>query len=196
MTEAAGSSNRATYRVGLTSQPSSGFVTVTFSGHEGGDFVITPNTLHLSAIGSGVLGLVTVTATDDAIDEDDLEMHTITHTVSGGDYGSNNVMAPDVTVVITDDDDPSDTVITTYSPTHRAFNVPENTATSAVIKTYESTNRGRLTWTLEGYDRADFTITINAFGHGQLRFARRAQLRNAGRRRRRQRLRREGESHR
>ena len=62
-------------------------------------------------------------------------------------------------------------MITTDSATHRAFNVDENTATSVVIKAYESTNRGRLTWTLEGADRADFTITINAFGHGELRFA-------------------------
>ena len=171
VTEEAGRSNRATYRVWLTSGPSSGFVTVTFGGHEGGDFVIHPNTLVFTDRNWGSQ-VVTVTATDDAFDEDDLEMHTITHTVSGADYGSNNVMAPDVTVVITDDYNPPGTVITTDSATHRAFNIDENTATSVVIKTYESTNRGRLTWTLEGDDRADFTITINAFGHGELRFAR------------------------
>ena len=63
------------------------------------------------------------------------------------------------------------TKITTVSRTFTAFNVNENTATSVVIKTYESTNRERVTWKLEGDDRADFTITINAFGHGELRFA-------------------------
>ena len=127
-----------------------------------------------SSLGTWHTQYVTVTATDDAMDEDDLEMHTITHTVSGGDYGSNNVTAADVTVRIIDDDNPSATVITTVSRTYTAFNVPENTATSAVIKTYEATGVGEgsvLTWTLEGADRADFTITKNAQGHGELRFA-------------------------
>ena len=104
------------------------------------------------------------------MDEGDFEMHTITHTASGGDYGSNNVTA-DVTVRIIDDDNPSATeMITTVSATHTAFNVDENTATSAVIQTYEATGVGggtRLTWTLEGADGSDFTIT----GQGELRFA-------------------------
>ena len=171
VTEAAGRNHVAQYWVRLNSQPSSGFVTVTFGGHEGGDFVITPDTLFFTDRHWRSSQYVRVTATDDAIDEGDAETSVITHTVSGGDYGSNNVMAPDVTVVITDDDNPPGTVITTDSATHRAFNVDENTATSVVIKTYESTTRGLLTWTLEGDDRADFTITINGQGHGELRFA-------------------------
>ena len=64
--------------------------------------------------------------------------------------------------------------ITTVSRTYTAFNVPENTATSVVIKTNEATRVGErsvLTWSLEGADRAAFTITKNTREHGELRFA-------------------------
>ena len=64
--------------------------------------------------------------------------------------------------------------ITTVSRTYTAFNVNENTATSRIIKTYRATGVGEgsvLTWSLEGADRADFTIRRNAQGHGELRFA-------------------------
>ena len=102
------------------------------------------------------------------------------------DAGANNVY--DVTVKVTDARGLFDrhrvrvTVttineapeITTVSRTYTAFNRPENTATSVVIKIYRATGVGEgsvLTWTLEGADRADFTITKNAQGHGHLRFA-------------------------
>ena len=64
--------------------------------------------------------------------------------------------------------------ITTVSTTYTAFNVDENTATSVVIKTYEATDVDAgsvLTWSLQGSDRRDFTITRNAQGHGELKFA-------------------------
>ena len=63
--------------------------------------------------------------------------------------------------------------ITTTSTTHTDFNVDENTATSDVIKTYEATDvdaSSTLTWSLEGNDAGDFTITKNADGHGDLKF--------------------------
>ena len=50
----------------------------------------------------------------------------------------------------------------------------ENTSTSRIIKTYRATGVGEgsvLTWSLEGADRADFTIRKNPQGHGELRFA-------------------------
>ena len=65
-------------------------------------------------------------------------------------------------------------VITTTSAAFTAFNVDENTATSAVVKTYEATDADAdttLTWSLEGTDAGDFTITKNAQGHGELKFA-------------------------
>ena len=64
--------------------------------------------------------------------------------------------------------------ITTDGTAYTAFNVDEGTATSAVIKTYEATDADAdsvLTWSLEGNDAGDFTITKNAQGHGELKFA-------------------------
>ena len=94
-----------------------------------------------------------------------------------------------VTVKVTDDGSPamSDThtltvevtnvneapEITTTSTTYTDFNVDENTATSDVIKTYEATDvdaSTTLTWSLEGNDAGDFTITKNADGDGELKF--------------------------
>ena len=62
-----------------------------------------------------------------------------------------------------------------FRATYTALDVPENIATSVVIKTYEATGVGEgsvLNWSLEGADRADFTIRKNAQGQGELRFAR------------------------
>ena len=104
-----------------------------------------------------------------------------------GDTAMNNTYV--VTVKVTDDGSPamSDTYrltvevtnvneapeITTISTTHTDFDVDENTATSDVIKTYEATDvdaSTTLTWSLEGNDAGDFTITKNADGHGELKF--------------------------
>ena len=103
------------------------------------------------------------------------------------DVGMNNTYV--VTVKVTDNGSPimSDThqitvtvtnvneapEITTVSTTYTAFNVDENTATSVVIKTYEATDEDAnsvLTWSLEGNDAGDFTITKNAQGRGELTF--------------------------
>ena len=110
-----------------------------------------------------------------------------------GDTAMNNTYV--VTVKVTDDGSPtmSDThtvtvtvtnvneapEITTISTTYTDFNVDENTATSDVIKTYEAADVDAdttLTWSLEGNDAGDFTITKNADGHGELKFANVAQL--------------------
>ena len=64
--------------------------------------------------------------------------------------------------------------ITTVTTTHTDFDVAENTATTAVIAAYEATDvdaETTLTWSLAGDDAGDFTITKNADGHGELRFA-------------------------
>ena len=64
-------------------------------------------------------------------------------------------------------------VITTDETTYTAFGVDENTDTSTIIKTYEATDEDAdttLTWSLEGTDLGDFTITENIDGHGELRF--------------------------
>ena len=102
------------------------------------------------------------------------------------DAGANNVY--NVSVTVTDTGGMSATravavtvtnineapEITTVSTTYTAFNVDENTATSDVIKTYEATDvdaNTTLTWSLEGNDSGDFTITKNAQGQGELKFA-------------------------
>ena len=102
------------------------------------------------------------------------------------DAGGNNVY--DVTVKVTDAGNLFDTLavnvtvtnvneapeITTVSTTYTAFTVDENTETSVVIKTYMATDVDAdttLTWSLEGNDAGDFTITTNAQGHGDLKFA-------------------------
>ena len=107
-----------------------------------------------------------------------------TPTQSGG---TNNDYV--VTVKVTDDGSPamSDThtltvevtnvneapEITTTATTYTDFNVDENTATSDVIKTYVAADvdaSTTLTWSLEGNDAGDFTITKNADGDGELKF--------------------------
>ena len=76
-----------------------------------------------------------------------------------------------VTVTVTNVNEAPE--ITTTSTTHTAFDVDENTATSDVIKTYVATDvdaSTTLTWSLEGNDAGDFTITKNADGDGELKF--------------------------
>ena len=104
-----------------------------------------------------------------------------------GDTAMNNTYV--VTVKVEDDASPalSDThivtvtvtnineapEITTTATTYTDFNVDENTATSDVIKTYVATDvdaSTTLTWSLEGNDAGDFTITKNADGDGELKF--------------------------
>ena len=55
-----------------------------------------------------------------------------------------------------------------------SFNSDENTATSTVVATYQASDvdaNSNLTWSLEGNDAGDFTITKNAVTqHGELKF--------------------------
>ena len=107
VTEADGSNHTADYTVVLGSQPT-GTVTITLGGNDGGDFITTKGGSTFSSIvfnssNWNEVVTVTVTATDDRID-DDAEMQTITHMVSGADYGSNSVTASGVVVTITDND--------------------------------------------------------------------------------------------
>ena len=63
--------------------------------------------------------------------------------------------------------------ITTNSGAAYIFSEAENTATSEVIETFEATDvdaSTTLTWSLQGADASDFTITTNADGEGELTF--------------------------
>ena len=77
----------------------------------------------------------------------------------------------EVTVTVTNVNEAPE--ITTTATTYTAFNVDENTETSDVIKTYVAMDvdaSTTLTWSLEGNDAGDFTITKNADGDGELKF--------------------------
>ena len=106
VTEADGANQSADYTVVLDSEPT-GNVTITLGGNEQGDFITTKggstfNTIVFMPEEWNTAVTVTVTAVDDDIDEVDMEMQTITHAVSGGDY--NGVTASPVDVTITDND--------------------------------------------------------------------------------------------
>ena len=98
----------STYTVILDTQPT-GDVTVTVEGHSGTGVSVDSPILTFTTVNWATPQDVTVTANqdDDAIDES----VTLTNTVSGGGYGS--VIAADVDVEVTDDDD----VGVTVSPT-------------------------------------------------------------------------------
>ena len=78
--------------------------------------------------------------------------------------------------------------ITTVGDDYESLKADENIATTEVIQTYEASDvdaNSVLTWSLEGNDRLDFTITKNAQGDGELKFANVPNYENADRRRHR-----------
>ena len=112
------------------------------------------------------------------LDYEDKRTYRVTVEVTDGrdQYGDDDMDAIDdrqnVTITVTNVNEAP--VITTTSTTHADFDVDENTMTSKVIKTYEATDvdaSTTLTWSLEGNDAGDFTITKKAGGRGELRFA-------------------------
>ena len=91
----------ASYTVVLTSEPTEA-VTVAVGGASGDVSVDDPSTLTFTPSDWDTVRTVTVSAAedDDALTDDAL---TLTHTVSGGDYGA--VTADDVTVTVVEDDE-------------------------------------------------------------------------------------------
>ena len=136
------------------------------SADDGGKFTIDPS--------SGVLTFTNAPDFETPTDTGDTAMNnTYVLTVKVEDNGS-PAMSDTHTVTVTVTNINEAPEITTDSPTYTAFNVDENTATSVVIQTYEATDvdaNSVLTWSLEGDDLLDFTITKNAQGHGELKFA-------------------------
>ncbi len=99
VTEASGNSNTNTYTVVLDAQPS-GTVTVTLTSGDTSVARVSPASLTFTTSDWNTAQQVTVTGVDDSTDED--RSTTITHTISGGGYGS--VSIADVAVTLTDDD--------------------------------------------------------------------------------------------
>ena len=117
---------------------------------------------------SGALSFINAPNFEDKQDAGGNNVYNVTVKVTdGGDLSATR----DVAVTVTNVNEAPE--ITTDSGTFTAFSVDENTETSVVIKTYMATDVDAgttLTWSLEGTDAGDFSITKNAQGHGDLKF--------------------------
>ena len=91
----------ATYTVRLATRPIAD-VTVTVGGTVDTDLTVEPLLLTFTADDWDAARTVSVSAGEDA--DADNDTATLTHTVSGADYGANGVTAADVTVTVSDDE--------------------------------------------------------------------------------------------
>ena len=97
--------NQAEYTVVLDSQPTGGSVLVELSGHDGGDFSTNRSSIIFTSGNWDTAVTVTVTVTDDFIDEAKEESHTMGHTLSSqGDYRTETATI-NTTVTVEDNDD-------------------------------------------------------------------------------------------
>ena len=103
---------QAIYTVALATEPSAP-VTVAISGTSGTDLTLDQTSLTFTASTWSTAQTVTVTAGEDSDAEPD-DPVTLTHTVSGGDYGA--VAADEVVVTIGDDDTASTEIELTLDP--------------------------------------------------------------------------------
>ena len=158
VTEGHATENEATYTIVLGTQPT-GRVTVTLFGNDGDDFTANGprgmSRVVFTTANWAAEQQVTVTATDDRIDEDD-ETSNIRHTVGGGfDYDS--VTAPNVSITVKDNDTAA-VIVTEVSTialedgtsdasyTVKLDSQPTETVTiTPSIGTYIGTNTGRYT---------------------------------------------------
>ena len=101
---------RATYTVVLDTQPT-GTVTIRPSLADGSDsdVRVSPSALSFSTSNWKTPKTVTVSAGEDG--DSDQDNATVEHAVSGADYGEEEVDAPRVSVLVTDDDVPSTAVV-------------------------------------------------------------------------------------
>ena len=143
VTEAPGSARTATYTVVLDSEPT-GTVTVTPSSDDT-SVARVPGALTFTTSNWDDAQDVTVTGVDNNVDNAASFTATVSHTVSGADYGS--VTAADVSVTLTDDD-PSPTVTLSLS----SASIAENGGTSTV------------TASLSHPSSAETTVTVSAAG--------------------------------
>ena len=158
VTEGHATESEATYTIVLGTQPT-GRVTVTLFGNDGDDFTANGprgmSRVVFTTANWAAEQQVTVTATDDRIDEDD-ETSNIRHTVGGGfDYDS--VTAPNVSITVKDNDTAA-VIVTEVSTialedgtsdasyTVKLDSQPTETVTiTPSIGTYIGTNTGRYT---------------------------------------------------
>ena len=157
-----------TYTVLLDTQPTA-TVTVTINDPtDNTDVTADPASLSFSTSNWSTLQTVTVRAAEDADSAQDTG--TVTHTVSGGDYGS--VTAADVAVTVTDNDTAGVTVSPTTLPVNegstRTYTVALNTQPSGSVTVAITSNNtdvtvssSSLTFTTGNWNTAQ-TITVTA----------------------------------
>ena len=176
-TETLGENATTTYTIMLKSEPSD-TVTVTVNDPtDSDDATAAPSTLSFTPARytDGAL-TVTVTTTDDEVDEP-TETATVTHTVSGGDYGDNNVTIPNFVVTITDDDE-TPVITGNADPEFAEIESPtietltDSGSADLTVATYSATDGDGddITWSLSGYSESQFTLTVNADGDAVLAF--------------------------
>ena len=100
VTEASGTGNTASYTVKLATQPSA-VVTVAVSSGDTDAATVNKASLSFSTTNWNVAQTVTVTGVDDSINNDPDRTATVSHSASGGDYGS---VSKNLTVTVTDDE--------------------------------------------------------------------------------------------
>ena len=157
-----------TYTVLLDTQPTA-TVTVTINDPtDNTDVTADPASLSFSTSNWSTLQTVTVRAAEDADSAQDTG--TVTHTVSGGDYGS--VTAADVAVTVTDNDTAgvtvSPTTLTVNEGSTRTYTVALNTQPSGSVTVAITSNNtdvtvssSSLTFTTGNWNTAQ-TITVTA----------------------------------
>ena len=161
----------ATYTIVLDTQPTSG-VTVTINDPtDNTDVTADPASLSFSTSNWSTLQTVTVRASEDADSAQDTA--TVTHTVSGGDYGS--VTAADVAVTVTDNDtagvtvSPTSLTVTEEDPTGASYTVVLDSQPTADVEvtvvvpsgTEVTPSPTSLTFTTSDWDTSQ-TVTVTA----------------------------------
>ena len=157
-TVSVGENATTTYTILMKSEPTS-TVTVTIS-DDSDEASVGSATLEFSAavFGAGEPLTVTITTTDDELDEPS-ETVTFTHTVSGGDYGDNNVTIPDFVITITDDDETP--VISGSAATNFPETEWDDDSPDLEVATYSASDGDGddITWSLSGTDSGKFAFT-------------------------------------
>ena len=151
------------YTVSLGSQPEASVtVAVTVSGSD--SVTASPSELVFTPSNWRGARRVTVRAEQDPGPND--ENATLSHAVSGGDYGANNITAANVSVTVTDDDKPSEAVRLTVTPDTVSEGAGETTLTvTGTLDASARTDEMTVSVTIPpgaGYTAVDAELTIAA----------------------------------
>ena len=137
------------YTVALATQPT-GQVTVTITGHSGTDLTLGETSLTFTTTNWSTAQTVTVTAGQDDDTADDEE--TLTHTASGGGYGS---VAEDLDVTVDDDDEPGLVPGLVLSKSSLG---PAEGASESYTVALATQPTGQVTVTITGHSGTDLTL--------------------------------------